>query len=488
MLKRLPESSESFERVIKKLEKYTSDDIDVEGGKLFTYLYDSGLKELSRVNDIYVEFLNRNAMDYNAFPSTLRLENDVVAMIGSLLNGDDEVTGNFTTGGTESILIAMKAARDWFLERIKGKETVEEKNRTPAPEVIIPVTAHPAFRKAAEYLGMKAVHIPVQQDTYLAEAEIVKKHINENTAVIVASAPNFPFGVIDPIDDLGKLALENGLWLHVDACVGGLILPFLSRIGKKIKNWDFSVPGVSSISVDLHKYGYTPKGSSVILYRNKDLRRYQLYVNANWPGYPMSNIGVQSTKSSAPLAASWAVLNYLGEEGYLKLARATLSAKEKISRGIVELGYRIVGYPDATIFAFTNDDLDMFEVGAELKNHGWFLQTQPGSVELGMPPSLHLNSSPVHDGVAPEFLKSLDEVTQKLKGKGPRKEDEIMADIGLTKGHLNAERVADLLTAENSPLKSNRNLLYELIRHLPADVIENAFKNMVNSDFRASTE
>lgn len=483
MLKSLPQKSNSMENVVRMLDQYTSNDIDVEGGKLFTYLYDSGLKELSRVNDIYVQFLNRNAMDYHAFPSTLHLENDVVAMIGSLLHGDEEVTGNFTTGGTESILIAIKAARDRFLSRKKGEEANQE-----VAEILIPVTAHPAFRKAAEYLGMKAVHLPVNKDTFMVEPDVVRKHINDNTAVIVSSAPNFPYGIIDPVEELGKLATEKDVWLHVDACVGGLILPFLSKIDVPIRKWDFSAKGVSSISVDLHKYGYTPKGSSVILYRNKDLRKYQLYVNANWPGYPMSNIGVQSTKSSAPLAASWAVLNYLGEEGYLKLARATLSAMEKISKGILDLGYKIVGKPDATIFAFSNEKMDMFEVGAQLKDRGWFLQVQPGSVELGMPPSLHLNSSPVHDKVAGDFIQSLKEVTDALKDREPRSESAIMGDIGAGGEALSSEKVADLLTSENSPLKEDRNLLYELIRHLPANVIENAFKEMVNNDFKASVE
>lgn len=475
MLRRLPKSSETMENVSAALDRYIEDDIKVKGGRLFTYLYDPGIEELSRANDIYVKFLNRNAMDYHAFPSTLRLENEVVSMIGSLLDGDDNVAGNFTTGGTESILIAVRAARDLFLEQ-KGKEIRD-------PEIIIPVTAHPAFRKAAEYLRMKPVLMPVNSETFLVETDILKNHINEKTAIIVASAPNFPYGGVDPIEQIGKVAEKNGIWLHIDACVGGMILPFLEKIGVEVKKWNFSVPGVSSISVDLHKYGYTPKGSSVILYRNKELRKHQLYVNADWPGYPMSNIGVQSTKSSAPLAASWAVLNYLGEEGYVNLARRTVNAKEQIVEGIMSLGYKIVGGAETTIFAFTNDEIDIFEVGSRLKEKGWFLQIQPGSTEMGMPPSLHLNSSPVHDKIAPEFLQSLKEVTEELKGKPPRSFEDIMKEIGAEGGSIGSTRLGDILTSDDSPLKENKTLMYELIRHLPAEVIESAFLEMVNNDF-----
>lgn len=480
MLRRLPAKSEPMENVFARLEEYTKDDIKVKGGRLFTYLYDSGLEELARINDIYVKFLNRNAMDYHAFPSTLRLENEVVAMIGSLLNGDEKVTGNFTTGGTESILIAVKAARDQFLEK-RG-------SGAPTPEIVIPVTAHPAFRKAAEYLRMKPVLIPVSSQSYLVEPETIRNAISDKTAIVISSAPNFPYGGIDPIEKIAEIASENKVWLHVDACVGGLILPFLDKIGVPVKKWDFSVPGVSSISVDLHKYGYTPKGSSVILYRNKDLRKYQLYVNADWPGYPMSNIGVQSTKSSAPLAASWAVLNYLGEEGYLNLARRTVSAKEQIVKGITSLGYRIVGEAETTIFAFTSDSIDIFEVGAKLKEKGWFLQVQPGSSEMGMPPSLHLNSSPVHDKVAPDFIEDLSEITESLKSRHPRTLDQIMKEVGAGNGKIDGPKLIEVLTSEDSPLNKNKNLLYELIRYLPSEIVEKAFLEMVNSDFSSSVE
>lgn len=480
MLKNLPKESKSIEKMRSELAEYTSQDIKVKDGRLFTYLYDSGLEELSKINEIYVEFLNRNAMDYHAFPSTLLLENDVVAMIGSLLNGDEEVAGNFTTGGTESILISMRAARDYFLEKNEGYKGT--------PEIILPITAHPAFRKAAEYLRMNTVLVPVQEGSYMADPEAILNAITRDTAVIVSSAPSFPYGVIDPIEEIGAIAKDNDIWLHIDACVGGMILPFLPKAGLEVKKWDFSIPGVSSISVDLHKYGFTPKGSSVILYRNRELRKRQLYVNADWPGYPMSNIGVQSTKSSAPLAASWAVLNYMGEEGYVKLAKKTLVARKKILTALEKLGYRIVGNAETTIFAFTSDSSDIFEVGRRLKEEGWFLQVQPGSTEHSIPPSLHLNCSPIHERVADEFIESLELVTSELAGTSSRTVEDIEDQISLNAAEIDGGSLSSILLSDESPLKNDNNLLYELIRHLPSEVVEEAFREMVNNDFSASVE
>lgn len=473
----MPERSSSMRTVREELYKYTENDIDVKDGRLFTYLYDPDMKELKQANDIFVEFLNRNGMDYHAFPSTLKIENDIVAMVGSLLNGDSEIAGNFTTGGTESILLAVKSARDLFLS----------KNRdTEKPEIIIPVTAHPAFRKAAEYLGMKIVRIKVDGKTFQTIPDDVKKAVTKNTAMIVTSAPNFPYGVIDPIEEIGAIAVKHKVWLHVDACVGGMILPFLSMAGIKVKKWDFTVPGVTSISVDLHKYGFTPKGSSVILYRNRDFRRYQLYVNANWPGYPMSNVGMQSTKSAAPMAASWAVMNALGIDGYVSLARKTLSARDRIVDGLEKLGYHIVGSPETTIFAFSSGSVDIFRVGSELKNRGWFLQVQPGSETDDLPSSLHLNVSPVHVKVADEFLSDLKTITDKIKSEGNSEnmKKNVMERIKAVRD--GKASIREVMNEYENSGGNAQDLMYEIIRHVSPDMVEDAFLDTVNEDFKPS--
>ncbi|WP_393971946.1 aspartate aminotransferase family protein [Oxyplasma meridianum] len=473
----MPEKSSSMDIVREELYKYTESDIDVKEGRLFTYLYDPDMKSLKEANDIFVEFLNRNGMDYHAFPSTLRIENDIVAMVGSLLHGDSNIAGNFTTGGTESILLAVKSARDMFFS---------EKGNNRTPEMIVPVTAHPAFRKAAEYLGIKVIRVHVDEDSFRSIPDKIEKAITENTAIIVTSAPNFPFGVIDPIDEIGAIAEKHKIWLHVDACVGGMILPFLSMAGVEVRKWDFMVPGVTSISLDLHKYGFTPKGSSVILYRNHDFRRYQLYVNANWPGYPMSNVGIQSTKSAAPMAASWAVMNSLGITGYLELARKTLAAKEKIVNGLLKLGYHIVGSPETTVFAFSSSETDIFRIGTELKKKGWFLQVQPGSEADHMPSSLHLNISPIHARVADEFLDDLKEITPRVKfekDSGRSNYDLLNIIQSAKNGHIDIE---DVLKEADKYGKNRQELLYEIIRHVPPEIVETAFMDMVNNDFRPS--
>ena len=482
MIRQLPKKSHTIDDIKRRLEEYSSEDIKAQNGRMFTYVYDSGIEELKELSEIFVRYLNSNAMDYHAFPSTLRLENDLVAMVSSMLHGDENVAGNFTTGGTESIILAVKAARDLYLEK-KGKDAGK-------PEIILPTTAHPAFRKAAGYLGLDVVRIPVDEESFLVSPDKVRSAITDRTAIIVSSAPSFPYGGIDPIEEIGRIAVEHKTWLHVDACVGGFILPFLRKIGVPVKKFDFEVEGVSSISVDLHKYGYTPKGSSVILYRNRALRKYQLYVNASWPGYPMSNIGIQSTKSAGPMAASWAVMHYLGEEGYINLARKSLSAKNIIADGVRKLGFYVVGKPEATIFAFTRDDVNMFEIGSMLKDEGWFLQIQPGSVELGMPPSLHLNANPVHEKIAGNFLESLEKVTEKARMSKRESPAKLLGRLGIDpeSPDFRKSKVVDLLTSEDSPLKEDRTLLYELIRHMPAEVIEEAFREMVNEDFSPSLE
>jgi len=464
MLKRFPENSLSSDKIHDILDSYGKYDIKNSRGRLFTYFYDPGIKELDNLQDIFLKFSNRNGMDYHAFPSTLKLENDVIAMMGSLLNGDDRTAGTFTTGGTESIILAMKAARDTFL-----------KNHNSLPEVILPVTAHPSFSKAVEYLGMREKRIPVNSE-YQADISLMRKAITGSTAMIVGSAPSFPYGIIDPIKELSDLALEHNLWLHVDACVGGMILPFLKRLGKQLPEYDFRLPGVSSISVDLHKYGFTPKGSSVILYRNPELRAHQIYVNARWPGYPMSNAGIQATKSAGPLAGSWAIMNYLGYRGYTELAGKTFSAYKGITQGIKNIGYEITGKPDATIFAFQDNVNSIFQTGVKMIEKGWYPQIQPSNIKLGLPSTVHLNISPVHVEVADEFLSSLEDIHKNLS------DDSGAGRLAIDSADKTAEYLAHML--EQHP--ENKTLFFHMLYQLDPGKGEEIFRKMTDRDFHAS--
>ncbi len=453
MLKRFPESGISINKINETLNEYGKNDIKNSRGRLFTYFYDPGLKELDDLSSILLKFYNRNGMDYHAFPSTLKIENDLIAMMVNLMHGNEDSAGTFTTGGTESILLAMKAARDKFMEENNG-----------IPEIVAPITAHPAFSKAAQYLGMKIIKVPVN-DNYIATADNINEFINDRTAAVIGSAPSFPYGGIDDIKGISDLACDKNLWLHVDACVGGMILPFLKNLGVKINDFDFKLPGISSMSIDLHKYGFTPKGSSVVLYKNRELRKRQIYVNADWPGYPMSNAGMQATKSAGPLAASWATINFLGLEGYTKLAEKTLKAYKKISDGIKKQGYNIVGKPDATIFAFSHDDKDIIDLGMKMIDNGWYPQIQPGNLSMNIPESIHLNMAPVHLDVADEFLEFFGEIDKNVKPK----------DKNIYK--------IDSLNHALETIKREKSMLFRIIRCNDPEISEKIFLEMTDEDF-----
>jgi glutamate/tyrosine decarboxylase-like PLP-dependent enzyme len=318
-------------------------------------------------------------------------------MVADLLHGGPEAAGFMTTGGTESLLLAVKAARG------HGKA-----RGVTAPEMVLPTTAHAAFEKAADYFGVRAVRVPVGPD-FRADPVAMEAAIGPDTVLVVASAPAYPQGVVDPVAEVAALAHARGILCHVDACMGGITLPMLERLGHRVPAFDFRVPGVTSMSVDLHKFGYTAKGASVILYRDKALRRHQTFVTENWLGGFYASSGVLGTKGGGPIAAAWAVMQHLGEEGYLRLTRAAWEATEALVAGLRRMaGVRVLAEPDATLVAFAFADADAFAVGAALARRGWVVdQQQP-------PPSLHCTVNAVHGPVIPEFLAalaaSLDEV------------------------------------------------------------------------------
>jgi sphinganine-1-phosphate aldolase len=318
------------------------------------------------------------------------MQSDVVSMVSELLHGDKEAAGFMTTGGTESLLLAVKAAR------ARGRE-----RGIAAPEMIVPTTAHASFEKAALYFGVESIRVPVGAD-FRADPAAMAAKVTSNTVLIVGSAPAYPQGVIDPIGEIAAIARAADINCHVDACMGGITLPMLERLGYPIAPFDFRVPGVTSISVDLHKYGYTAKGASVILHRNRELRRQQTFVTDNWLGGLYGSSGILGTKSGGPIAAAWAVMNYLGEEGYLRLTKAARDATEALLKGLRSVpGCRVLGEPEATHAAFTFDDVDAFGVGQALLQRGWFLDQQKP------PPSLHCTVNAVHGPVIGSFIADL---------------------------------------------------------------------------------
>jgi len=375
-------------------------DVRWQEGKVFSLVFYAGDDVADLLKEATLLFFSENGLNPTAFPSVRELETQVVAMAATLLGGDEHVAGTMTSGGTESLLMAVKTAREWA--RVHHPEI-------QSPEMILPLTAHPAFEKAAHYFGVMPVHVPVRSDGR-ADVAATRAAITRDTILVVGSAPSYPHGVIDPIAELAQAASERGVLFHVDACVGGFILPFVRKLGYPVPDFDFRVPGVTSMSADLHKYGYAAKGASVILYRDKALRRHQFFAYADWPGGIYASPSMAGTRPAGPVAAAWAVMNFLGEEGYLALTDKVMRTALKIRQGVEAIpGLRIVSNPDMSLMAIAADPFNIYEVGDEMTLRGWHLDRQQ------FPPCLHLTVTPAHAASADEFLRDLAESVSQVK-------------------------------------------------------------------------
>lgn len=391
---KFPEKGTTKDDVLKKMKASRDEDAKWREGKTFSLVFFAGDEVLELLKEAYNMFLSENGLNPSAFPSLKQFEAEVVSMTTDMLGGDANTCGNMTSGGTESILMAVKTAREWAKKNMPGVKN---------PEIVLPITAHPAFDKAAHYFQVKAVHTPVGKD-YRADVDAMKKAINKNTILLVGSAAQYAHGVVDPIRDIAAVAKSNGLLCHVDACIGGFVLPFAKKLGYDIPDFDFRVPGVTSISVDLHKYAYSAKGASVILYRNKEIRRHQFFVYTDWPGGIYGSPTMTGTRPGGAIAAAWAMLNYLGEEGYLRIVDRVMKTTKKLIEGINAIdGIHVVGEPHMSIIAIGSDKLDVYEVGDELMVRGWHVDKQQ------FPPTLHLTVTYAHADVADKFLSDLSE-------------------------------------------------------------------------------
>ncbi|NMD22690.1 MAG: aspartate aminotransferase family protein, partial [Actinobacteria bacterium] len=299
----LPSHGLGRDDVLAQLDGLKADAVRWRDGHAFTLVYNAGDDVLAVAEAAYAKYSSENALNTDAFPSLRRIQNDVVGIVGDWLQAGPEGAGFMTSGGTESILMAVKAARE------RGRK---ERNIT-APNVVLPTSAHAAFEKGCYYFGLESRRTPVGAD-WRADVPAMEAAIDDNTVLVVGSAPQYPQGVIDPIADIAALAAARDINCHVDGCMGGVTLTYLARLGHDIQPWNFTVPGVTSISVDLHKFGYTAKGASVIMHRNKRLRSYQTYVTDNWLGGLYGSSGVLGTKGGGAMAAAWAVMNYLGDD------------------------------------------------------------------------------------------------------------------------------------------------------------------------------
>ncbi len=389
----LPADGSSADDVLARLEDLRSADVAWRDGRAFSLAYFAGDEVLDVQQRAYAMFMGDNALNTDAFPSLRAIQADVVDVARRWLGGDDRASGFMTSGGTESILLAVLAAR----QRGRAERDID------APEMVLPTSAHAAFEKAAHYFGVRSVRVPVGAD-WRADVAAMAEAVNHNTVLIVGSAPQYPQGVIDPIVDIAALAADRQIACHVDACMGGVTLAYLPRLGYDIAPWNFAVDGVTSMSVDLHKFGYTAKGASVVMYRDKRLRSYQTFVTDNWLGGMYGSSGMAGTKSGGSMAAAWAVFHHLGDAGYLRLTAAARRATEALARAVDEIdGLSLRAEPDTTLVAFgaDGDTVDVNAVADELWRRRWYLDRQ------GPPPSLHCTVNAVHDGLIAEFAADL---------------------------------------------------------------------------------
>lgn len=405
----LQKKGQGREEILAELAHYAEKDVDWRTGKLLTGLYDAGEGAHGLAVEAYTRFLAQNALYINMYPSLGRLERDVVASVGQLLRADDDVVGSITSGGTESILMAVKTARDW---------SREHRPHITAPEIVLPVTAHPAFLKAAHYLGLRVVQTAVDTTGFRADVAAFAAALGPNAILGVASAPNFSHGTIDPIPAMAAVAKERGALFHVDGCVGGIYLSVLRRMGTPLPDFDFSVPGVTSISADLHKYGYAPKNASVVLYRNRELRKFAWFVCSSTTEYAVINPTAQSSRTGGPVAAAWAVLRYLGEEGFEKIVRESQDATRRMLKGIAAIpGIRVLGDPEMCMYTIASDEVSVFEMDDEMRARGWRLLPQFACG--GGPANLHVSVSQGNVPHVDAFVKDLGEVVAELRGRGP---------------------------------------------------------------------
>lgn len=398
----LPERGADRDALLGQLQALAADDTDWKNGKCFSLVYHASDEHTAFLKAASNAFFCENGLNPMAFQSLKRMEHEVVRMAASLMHGDADVVGTMTSGGTESLLLAMKTYRDL------AKKT---KPWILFPEVVLPSTAHVAFDKAAHYFGIKIRWAPVGPD-FRVDVKAVRRLINRNTVMIAGSAPQYPHGVLDPIEQLSALAIEKDVPLHVDACVGGFVLPFIEKLGRHVPLWDFRLAGVTSISADLHKYGYTAKGASVILYRNMGFLKHQFFVSTDWPGGIYASPSIPGTRPGGPIAAAWAGLQAMGVDGYCALTQKALDASDRLKEGIAKIdGLKIIGSQHTTIVTWTSAApwADVYAIADQLEDKGWHIDRQQH------PACVHLTVTANHLPVVDDYLKDLAESVAYVK-------------------------------------------------------------------------
>ncbi|MGA1361618.1 MAG: pyridoxal phosphate-dependent decarboxylase family protein [Ilumatobacteraceae bacterium] len=393
--------------VLGGLEELRANDVRWRDGRAFSLAYSAGPEVLALSEEAYRRFSGENALNMGAFPSLREMHNQVVSAALHWVHGDADAAGFMTSGGTESLVLVVRAA----LRRAE-----REGRQLSSPNMVLPSSAHAALEKGADYFGVESRRVPVGAD-WRADTEAMIAAVDENTVLLVASAPSYPQGVVDDVPPLAAVAAERRINMHVDACMGGVTLPYMERAGAAVVPWDFRVEGVTSISIDLHKYGYAAKGSGVLLHRNKFLRADQTFVTDNWLGGTYGSSGILGTKSGGPIASSWAVMQHLGDDGYQRLTDAARSTALRIASHVD--GHPLLcmrALPDSTLLCIGARDEkrhDVFALADALSARGWYVDRQ------APPKSIHLTVNAVHEDVLEQFLADLDSAaTESLGGTG----------------------------------------------------------------------
>lgn len=414
----IPAAGRDRASLLAELRALKTADVRWREGRVFSLVYDGGAEHEELLKEAHALFFSDNALNPMAFKSLWRMEREVVKMTASLFHGPATACGTMSSGGTESILLAVKAARD---RAGKNKPWIRH------PEIVLPTSAHPAFHKACDTYGVTPRFASLRED-FKVDVRAVRKLIGRNTVLLVGSAPQYAHGVIDPITELGALARERGLPLHVDACIGGFALPFVEKLGRPVPAWDFRVEGVTSISADVHKYGYGAKGASVIVYRDLDHLQHQFFASTDWCGGVYASPTMLGTRAGGPIAAAWVALQALGERGYLELIERALEAKDRLLEGIARIeGIEVVGAPQSTLVTYASRDprVDMFVVADLLEARGWSVDRQQ------KPPSIHLTLMAQHQPIVDGYLRDLEDAVREARRTPERRTQGQAAMYGL---------------------------------------------------------
>lgn len=401
---RLPENGLAREEIVEQIiQLYQKEEPRWRNGRVSGAVYHGDQGHIDFQNKVYSIQSQANPLHMDVWPSTTKFEAEIVSMTAHMLGSDktdDEIVGTVSSGGTESILLAMKTYRDWA----RATKNITE------PEMVIPSTAHVAFEKASQYFGIKLIRVPVGSD-FRADVTAMEAAITPNTIVMVGSAPPFPHGIVDPIEDLSEIARKHGIGFHTDACLGGFLLPWAEKLGYPVPKFDFRLKGVTSMSCDTHKYGYAAKGTSVVLYRGRELRHFQYYISTDWCGGLYLSPTLTGSRPGGLSAAAWAALVSMGEKGYLEAARRILATAEKIKEGIRSIPELFVIGDPLFVIAFGSNELDIYAISDVMSKKGWNLNG------LQNPPAVHIATTIRHTqaGVAEQFLSDLKDAVEYVK-------------------------------------------------------------------------